>query len=105
MGVRSERGRGAARRACRQLPGQVVRVLDARVHAKAAGRREAVRRVPGQEHAPVLPPRARRGVSSDCRRSACPAAVQPRHRQTDGVDMKEYGRMQTILSAWCGVIS
>jgi len=67
----ARRAGAAARRACRQLPGQVVRVLDARVHAEAAGRREAVRRVPGQEHAAVLPARARHGVSSGCR-PVCP---------------------------------
>ena len=33
-----------------KLPGQVVRILDAGVHAKTAGGREAVRRVACQEH-------------------------------------------------------
>ena len=42
-------------RARSQLPGQVVRVLHPRVHAEAAGGREAVRRVARQEHAPLLP--------------------------------------------------
>src|SRR5262249_10464685 len=42
-------GAGRAREYLRELPGEVVRVLDATVRAKAAGRRPAVRGVAAQE--------------------------------------------------------
>lgn len=50
---------------CCQLPRQVVRILDAGIHAKAAGWREAVRRVASQQHVALQTHMMQQGMSNE----------------------------------------
>ena len=55
--VRLQQSRpGAAVEHERELPREIVRIRDARVASEASGRGHVVRRISGEEHAPLLEP-------------------------------------------------